>query len=201
MDLLIVIGAGLIIWLVLTSWWAIRKGNRIYAETQRNVERLISGLEPELYHVKFSDINLRPVQIIAQSIEIVKTTKSAATRESRLAVIARNFGALEARKWRGLSPASRKLVTAAVARIPEEAIVLAARAASDKHLKAARRAAKAETRQRYFELAEDELMAVRQEVSDETVRAQLETAIERLAGAFAEPLTEPRAGPEGNSPR
>lgn len=84
---------------------------------------------------------------------------------------------LDALGWDGLSLESRDIVGEAVARVHQDAALLTALAASEKHLRAARRAVKAETRQRYAQQAEDELAAALPQITLPEVRRKLEDAI------------------------
>ena len=154
----------------------------LFRDRQLMVVRLLSGRESWLNNAKLFDPEIRHVQIIADSISIVKATENESTRRSRMTVIDTMVRELDALHWRGFTQASRQCVIDAVEDVRQRAILLSALAVVDKHLRASARATRAPTKQKYLDLAGIELAAARLRLSRPTELESIDLIIDSLRG-------------------
>lgn len=148
-----------------------------FEDRQVMVGRLIGGAELPLYEVTLDDWSLRRIQIIGESMHLVRQTKNDKTRSSRLGVIQSFIEELEAEGWEGFTPASRELVLDAVKRSRDQALVDRAFELAEKNLLASRRMKRPETKAKYLQVARASLQEALDQCSNEELHALLRKAI------------------------
>lgn len=129
--------------------------------------------DPALFRIKLRDEGLRSVQIIGDSLSIITNSKNAGTRTSRLALIHQLVAELEAKQWDGLAAEVQVAVRAAAQFIEQLHAVKSMREVVLKHMRAAERAVKAETRAKYMSLASAAVAACAPGVTDPELAAEV----------------------------
>lgn len=195
--------------LVVFLWWAYSAANKPMngenpslsggAEMQSTSPRiseedvilgLLTGLPPWAQMQTYMRTDLRLLQIIGESIQLVLDTKNDKTCASRMKVVEdcllefQSLGLTE--RW--ISEKAREMLTTRVEQARAEASYRPLAAPAIKAIAAARRYVKSETKQRYFRLAIDEIatsMAV-EGVSPEVQNRLLQLKAEAEMGLQAQ---------------
>lgn len=135
-----------------------------------------------LFRMQLMDQGLRSVQIIGESLSLIASSKNPNTRRSRLELIQDLRVELEQQQWDGLAPEAQAAVRAAADFGRQLNQVKAMGDEVQKHLRAAERAVKPETRTRYMALAREAVTGCMPGVTDPDLVAD----VKRIAAALQE---------------